>query len=163
RAPARGRAGCAAVRPPLAPGQADGCGRGTAGRRAAPARPDGCGREPGQTRRDRLGNAAHDRGRRPHLAADDVRTVRIVLCVVPQPQGRDHIAAGRLVVKTTQRGVMHPRLAYAWRTHAIDAPGGSRKAQQQGLALRWWLDQLESPTTRTALLEHHSAVPLAGM
>jgi hypothetical protein len=31
------------------------------------------------------------------------------------------------------------------------------------LALRWWLDQLESPTTRTALLEHHSVVPLAGM
>jgi hypothetical protein len=24
-----------------------------------------------------------------------------------------------------------------------------------GLALRWWLDQLESPATRLALLERH--------
>ena len=81
---------------------------------------------------------------------------------VPEPLAREHIAAGRLVVKTTQRGAQHPRLAYAWRTPTTHAPGAGRKPQL-GLALRWWIDQLESPTTRAALLEHHSAVPLAGM
>jgi len=82
---------------------------------------------------------------------------------VPEPLVREHIAAGRLVVKATQRGAAHPRLAYAWRTHSGHAPGSARKAAQQGLALRWWLDQLDSPTTRAALLEHHAGVPLAGM
>jgi len=81
---------------------------------------------------------------------------------VPEPLAREHIAAGRLVVKETQRGAQHPRLAYAWRSPAAGAPGAGRKPQL-GLALRWWIDQLESPTTRAALLEHHSAVPLAGM
>lgn len=81
---------------------------------------------------------------------------------VPEPLAREHIAAGRLVVKATQRGAQHPRLAYAWRSPSSNTPGASRKPQL-GLALRWWVDQLESPTTRTALLEHHSAVPLAGM
>ena len=81
---------------------------------------------------------------------------------VPEPLAREHIAAGRLVVKETQRGAQHPRLAYAWRNPTASTPGAGRKPQL-GLALRWWIDQLESPTTRTALLEHHSAVPLAGM
>ena len=81
---------------------------------------------------------------------------------VPEPLAREHIAAGRLVVKATQRGAQHPRLAYAWRNPATHAPGAGRKPQL-GLALRWWIDQLDSPTTRAALLEHHSAVPLAGM
>ncbi len=81
---------------------------------------------------------------------------------VPEPLAREHIAAGRLVVKETQRGAQHPRLAYAWRNPETPTPGAGRKPQL-GLALRWWIDQLESPTTRAALLEHHSAVPLAGM
>ncbi len=81
---------------------------------------------------------------------------------VPEPLAREHIAAGRLVVKATQRGAQHPRLAYAWRNPTASTPGAGRKPQL-GLALRWWIDQLESPTTRAALLEHHSAVPLAGM
>jgi molybdate transport repressor ModE-like protein len=81
---------------------------------------------------------------------------------VPEPLAREHIAAGRLVVKATQRGAQHPRLAYAWRSPNAATPGAGRKPPL-GLALRWWIDQLESPTTRAALLEHHSAVPLAGM
>ena len=81
---------------------------------------------------------------------------------VPEPLVREHIAAGRLVVKPTQRGAQHPRLAYAWRNPTSQTPGAGKKPQL-GLALRWWIDQLESPTTRSALLEHHSAVPLAGM
>jgi hypothetical protein len=34
---------------------------------------------------------------------------------------------------------------------------------QLGLALRWWLSQLESPATRSALIERHSGLlPLGG-
>jgi DNA-binding transcriptional LysR family regulator len=71
---------------------------------------------------------------------------------VPEPLARHHIEAGRLVVKTTQRGPTVGRLGYAWRA----ASGG---AQPTGLALRWWLEQLESPTTRRALLERHAGMP----
>ncbi|MEP7297630.1 MAG: LysR family transcriptional regulator [Burkholderiales bacterium] len=81
---------------------------------------------------------------------------------VPEPMVREHIAAGRLVVKATQRATRSPKIGYAWRAPDPAAPGAARKPQL-GLALRWWLTQLESPTTRTALLEHHGAVPLAGM
>jgi DNA-binding transcriptional LysR family regulator len=63
---------------------------------------------------------------------------------LPEPMAREHIAAGRLVVKETHRGPGVASMGYAWRS------GGS-----MGQALRWWLDQLESPTTRRALLERH--------
>lgn len=63
---------------------------------------------------------------------------------LPEPMAREHIAAGRLVVKETHRGPGMASMGYAWRS------GGS-----MGQALRWWLDQLESPTTRRALLERH--------
>jgi DNA-binding transcriptional LysR family regulator len=81
---------------------------------------------------------------------------------VPEPMAREHIAAGRLVVKPVQRAARAPMLGYAWRTPAGDAPGAARDAQL-GLALRWWLSQLERPATRVALLERHGQVPLAGM
>jgi hypothetical protein len=71
---------------------------------------------------------------------------------VPEPLAREHIAAGRLLAKEVQRRAQPATLGYAWRT-----PGGggrSSRKSQLGLALRWWLDQLESPTTRKALLEH---------
>jgi hypothetical protein len=55
-----------------------------------------------------------------------------------------------------------PALGYAWRTPSSDSPGAGRKPQL-GLALRWWLTQLESATTRVALIERHSQTPLAGM
>jgi DNA-binding transcriptional LysR family regulator len=67
---------------------------------------------------------------------------------IPEPMARDHIQAGRLVVKDTQRKPQTARMGYAWR----DGSGG-----QVGQALRWWLDQLESPTTRRALLERHGS------
>ena len=81
---------------------------------------------------------------------------------VPEPMAREHIAAGRLVVKTMQRSTRLPTMGYAWRTPDTSTPGAARKPQL-GLALRWWLTQLESPATRTALLERHGQVPLAGM
>jgi len=75
---------------------------------------------------------------------------------VPEPMARDHIAAGRLVVKSVQRTRPDARLGYAWRTPTGSGRGATKKAQP-GLALRWWLEQLESPATRTALLERHGS------
>ena len=66
---------------------------------------------------------------------------------MPEPLVREHIAAGRLVAKRTHRCPEPERFGYAWR----DGNGGPAG----GLALRWWLEQLESPTTRRALLERH--------
>jgi len=40
------------------------------------------------------------------------------------------------------------RMHYAWRAE--------RGAAGLGRALRWWLEQLESPVTRRALLERHA-------
>jgi DNA-binding transcriptional LysR family regulator len=81
---------------------------------------------------------------------------------VPEPMVREHIAAGRLVVKTMQRSVRSPQIGYAWRTPDPSTPGAARKPQL-GLALRWWLSQLDSAPTRAALLERHGQVPLAGI
>lgn len=75
---------------------------------------------------------------------------------VPEPMARDHIAAGRLVVKQVQRGRPEARLGYAWRTPSVAGRGSVRKGQP-GLALRWWLEQLESASTRAALLERHGS------
>ena len=81
---------------------------------------------------------------------------------VPEPMVREHIAAGRLVIMPVQRANVLGRLGYAWRVPDGSAPGAGRKPQI-GLALRWWLTQLDSPTTRQALLERHSLAPMAGM
>ncbi|WP_298234032.1 LysR family transcriptional regulator [uncultured Azohydromonas sp.] len=75
---------------------------------------------------------------------------------VPEPIAREHIRAGRLVVKATQRKQTRARLGYAWRASAAPQP---RKAPQ-GLALQWWLEQLQSPATRKALLERHCGMPM---
>jgi DNA-binding transcriptional LysR family regulator len=81
---------------------------------------------------------------------------------LPEPLVREHIAAGRLVVKETLRPRTRARFGYAWRTPSASAPGAARQPQV-GLALRWWLDQLERPATRQALLERHgSSLPLYG-
>ncbi|MBK6592693.1 MAG: LysR family transcriptional regulator [Burkholderiales bacterium] len=58
-----------------------------------------------------------------------------------------YIEAGRLVVKKTDRSPRQVSIHYAWRG----------KAETQGRALQWWLKQLESETTRAALLEQHRA------
>ena len=79
--------------------------------------------------------------------------VRCLGCgFVPEPLAREHIRAGRLVVKEVARERHRARFGYAWRAAAVPQP---RKAPQ-GLALQWWLEQLESPATRRALLEHHA-------
>ncbi|MEK9951999.1 MAG: LysR substrate-binding domain-containing protein, partial [Curvibacter sp.] len=62
---------------------------------------------------------------------------------LPECSARPHIETGRLVVKKTERPPRVVRVSYAWH-------GGTRR--EQGRALQWWLKQLESPATRTALL-----------
>ena len=59
-----------------------------------------------------------------------------------------HIDAGHLVVKKTERARRMVTVHYAWR---------ASKSQTQGRAMQWWLAQLESATTRTALLENHAS------
>ena len=72
---------------------------------------------------------------------------------VPEPMVREHIAAGRLRTKTVQRRRFGGRIGYAWRT-APSGSAGTRKSPL-GLALRWWLERLEGPETRRALLERY--------
>ena len=54
--------------------------------------------------------------------------------------------AGRLVAKRVARPERQLRLHYAWGGPGFTAPGR---------ALQWWLQQLQSPATRKALLENH--------
>ena len=72
---------------------------------------------------------------------------------VPEPMVRDHIAAGRLIVKPVLRRRFGGRIGYAWRT--ASGVASSARKPPLGLALRWWLEQLESATTRRALLERY--------
>lgn len=66
---------------------------------------------------------------------------------LPEALARPYIESGRLVVREIQRAPRRAiRLSYAWRNSGPPGPGR---------ALQWWLTQLDSPTTRTALLERH--------
>ena len=88
----------------------------------------------------------------PTMAAKAEALLRCLGCgFVPEPQVREHLRAGRLVARAVQRARAAAQFGYAWRTAATPQP---RRAPQ-GLALQWWLQQLKSPTTRTALLERH--------
>ncbi len=93
----------------------------------------------------------------PSLHAKIEAQLRCLGCgFVPEPLVRSHVRLGRLVVKEIrQRPQRTVKLAYAWRSHGSH---GGRKLPL-GLALRWWLEQLESPATRKALLERHSGLP----
>ncbi len=67
---------------------------------------------------------------------------------LPETLARPHLEAGRLVHKETSRGPYTARLHYAWRAEG--------SALGLGRALQWWLQQLESPVTRQALVERQS-------
>ena len=69
---------------------------------------------------------------------------------LPLPLAQPFINAGRLVVKTVQRPNRSLRVAYAWRQ--------PRSTGDTGRALRWWLDRLQSPKTRDALLHNHHQI-----
>ena len=62
----------------------------------------------------------------------------------PHLRGRPPGAQGHDAAATASA-----RLCYAWRAE-------HGRAAALGLALQWWLGQLESPTTRRALLERHA-------
>jgi DNA-binding transcriptional LysR family regulator len=70
---------------------------------------------------------------------------------VPQHLVRALLEAGELVRKETRRGMLRASLGYAWRC-SVDARG-VRRRPPSGLALGWWLQQLGSATTRSALLD----------
>ena len=65
---------------------------------------------------------------------------------LPEPMVRPYVEAGRLVAKRVARPERFVRLHYAWGGPGFTAPGR---------ALQWWLQQLQSPATRKALLENH--------
>lgn len=65
---------------------------------------------------------------------------------LPRCMADAYIQTGRLVVKKTERSQRNVPLHYAWR---------QTKTINQGRALQWWLSQLESETTRSALLDEH--------
>ena len=65
---------------------------------------------------------------------------------LPEPLARPYLAAGLLVSRQLARPIGSIRLHYVWNR----TPQG-----QGGRALQWWLAQLHSPTTRTALLHNH--------
>ncbi|MFN3376718.1 MAG: LysR family transcriptional regulator [Burkholderiaceae bacterium] len=65
---------------------------------------------------------------------------------LPQPMVQPYLDAGHLVTKRVARPERRVRMHYAWGGPGFNAPGR---------ALQWWLTQLQSPTTRTALLENH--------
>lgn len=67
---------------------------------------------------------------------------------LPEPLARPHLQTGRLVQRETARGAQRVELHYAWRAE--------RGAIGVGQALRWWLDKLDRPATRNALLERHA-------
>lgn len=69
---------------------------------------------------------------------------------LPQPLAQPFINAGRLVVKEVQRPNRVIQLAYAWRQ--------PRNVADTGRALRWWLERLQHPNTRSALLNNHHQI-----
>ncbi|MDE2394603.1 MAG: LysR family transcriptional regulator [Burkholderiales bacterium] len=85
----------------------------------------------------------------PSMRAKLEALLRCLGCgFVPEPLARPHLEAGHLVRKATVRVIRIAELQYAWRAE--------RGALAIGRALQWWLNQLESPTTRRALLERHA-------
>lgn len=65
---------------------------------------------------------------------------------LPEPMARPYLESSRLVARQVQRPTRTIRMRYAWREEGPSGPGR---------ALQWWLAQLESAATRTALLERH--------
>jgi len=87
----------------------------------------------------------------PSMAAKLEALMRGLGCgSLPTPMVRRHIEAGRLLHKATFQGKRAMPMNYAWRN----------TGQPPGRALAWWLQQLQSKTTRRALLEQHEGLLL---
>lgn len=63
---------------------------------------------------------------------------------LPEPLARPWLATGQLVARRIERGTRTATLHYAWRA-----------STRPGKALAWWLDRLQHPVTRQALLQQH--------
>jgi DNA-binding transcriptional LysR family regulator len=86
----------------------------------------------------------------PSLVAKLEAQIRGLGCGrLPEPLVRLHADAGRLVVKQLGDPQRRIELHYAW-----------RRSGSHGKALTWWLQQLERPGTRRALLEQHAGLIL---
>ena len=80
----------------------------------------------------------------PHMAAKLQAQLRgLGVGFLPRYMAQPHIDAGALLVRAVQRSGRIARCSYAWRHEA---------SASTGRALRWWLEQLERPATRRALL-----------
>jgi DNA-binding transcriptional LysR family regulator len=66
---------------------------------------------------------------------------------LPLPLAQPYIAAGRLIVKAVVQRRDQFTAHYAWRR--------ARNTSDMGRALQWWVDRLQHPNTRTALLHNH--------
>lgn len=68
---------------------------------------------------------------------------------LPEYLARPHVSTGRLVEKKMQRAARLIPMSYAWRRTTI---------RSEGPALQWWLEQLDKPATRKAMLEREQAL-----
>ena len=94
----------------------------------------------------------------PTMAAKIEALIRCLgIGFVPEPQVREQLRLGRLVAKPVQRARQPTQFGYAWRSAATT----QARKPPQGLALQWWLDQLDSPATRQALLARTIGLPFA--
>lgn len=66
---------------------------------------------------------------------------------LPESKIQSLLGQGLLVSKTVSRPTRLAQLSYVWRAPA-------RQQEPLGRALQWWLKQLESQTTRSALMAH---------
>ena len=73
---------------------------------------------------------------------------------IAEPMVREHLRAGLLVERRVQRCPGPVRLACAWRSQMTD----DGRDVPPGRALAWWLQQIEQPATRQALLERHAGL-----
>lgn len=62
---------------------------------------------------------------------------------LPKCLAQPYIDKGQLVIKSVERVEQQIQSRYAWRKSGKRGPG---------TALQWWLDQLQSPITRSAVL-----------
>ena len=68
---------------------------------------------------------------------------------LPEYLARPHVSTGRLVEKKMQRAARLIAMSYAWRRTT---------SRGEGQALQWWLEQLDRPATKKALLEREQAL-----
>ena len=68
---------------------------------------------------------------------------------LPEYLARPHVNTGRLVEKKMQRASRLVPMSYAWRRP---------ENHSEGPALKWWLEQLNSPATRKALLDREQSL-----